>query len=79
MCGLKVKLIFFSVNFLNSWSISAICLCSLVLYAKVELYKFLCLNFFFKFFPAPEKPDFESMTKLFLFISFFLISGIKGI
>ena len=45
---------------------------------KVDWNKFLCLNFSFNLFPAPEKPDFESIVISFGFIRFFFISGIKG-
>ena len=41
-------------------------------------YKFLCLNLFFKFLPAPEYPDLESATIL-VEIKLFLIKGIRGI
>ena len=55
------------------------CLCSFVLYAKVDWYKFLCVNFFSKYLPAPEYPDFESIVIFLILIKFFLIIGIKGI
>jgi hypothetical protein len=40
---------------------------------------FLCLNFFSKFLPAPEYPDFESIVISFVFIKSFFIKGINGI
>ena len=45
----------------------------------VDLYKFLCVNFFSKFLPAPEYPDFESIVILLISIIFFFNKGIKGI
>ena len=35
--------------------------------------------FFSKFFPAPEKPDFESIDMFLFLIKPFFISGTKGI
>ena len=37
------------------------------------------VNFFSKFFPAPEYPDFESIVICLILIKFFLIKGINGI
>ena len=41
---------------------------TLIIKEFLELNKFLCLNLFFKFLPAPEKPDLESIEILFLLI-----------
>ena len=38
---------------------------------KVDLYKFLCLNFFSKVLPAPEYPDFASIIIFLVYIIFF--------
>ena len=78
-CGVKYTLIFFLDIFDNSWSISIICLWDPTPYADTELNRFLNLNLFFIFLPAPEYPDLESIIIFFIFIAFFWISGINGI
>ena len=78
-CGVNETFILFFVTFDNSWSISAMCLCEPTPYALTELNKFLNLNLIFKFFPAPEYPDFESIIILFVLINLFFIKGINGI
>ena len=60
----------------NSWSISAYVYENLL--HKLNTYKYLWLNFFLNFFPAPEQPDLESIIMFLTLIILFLIKELGG-